>query len=76
MGIVAKRHNINMVGSTISVIKKMSENPRKIAELLVSISLNKNISNEELKILKRASLHCPVHNSLNNEINIILEWDR
>ena len=43
MGIVAKRHNINMVGSTISVIKKMSENPRKISELIVSIFLNKNI---------------------------------
>ena len=74
MGIVAKRHDINMVGSTISVIKKMSENPRKISELIVDISLNKNILNKELNILKKASTHCPVHNSLNNEIDIIVNW--
>ena len=70
MGIFAKRHNINMVGSTIGVLKKMSENPRRISELIVDISLNNNISNKELNLLKMASAHCPVHNSLNNEIDI------
>ena len=69
MGIVAKRHNV-------IVEKKMSENPRRISELTVDVFLNEHILNEDLKILKRASTHCPVHNSLNKDINIIINWNR
>ena len=42
MGIVAKRHNINMVGSNVIVEKKMSENPRRISELTVDVFLNEH----------------------------------
>ena len=76
MGIVAKRHNINMVGSNVVVEKKMSENPRRISELTVDVFLNEHILNEDHKILKKASTHCPVHNSLNKDINIIINWNR
>ena len=70
-----KRHNINMVGSTIGVLKKMSENPRRISKLIVDISLNNNISNKELNILKMASAHCPVHNSLSKDIDIKINFN-
>ena len=74
MGIVARRHKINMKGSFIEVQKIMSANPRRIAELIISVNLNEKISDEYKKILKRASTHCPVLNSLNENINININF--
>ena len=74
MGIVASRHNINMEGSYIEVQKIMSKNPRQISDLIVDVSLKEEISKEYKKILKRASTHCPVHNSLSEKINININF--
>ena len=70
MGIVAERHKINMIGSYIEVEKIMTENPRRISDLILNIKLKEDISDNYKTILKRASTHCPVHNSLNKNINI------
>lgn len=74
MGIVAKRHQINMIDSYAEVEKSMSENPRRISKLIVNIVLSEKISLKDREILKRASKHCPVHNSLNKNINININF--
>tara|TARA_B100000686_G_C15930292_1_gene543962 strand:- start:51 stop:449 length:399 start_codon:yes stop_codon:yes gene_type:complete len=70
MGIVAKRHEIDMVGAIAKVNKKMSESPRRISELNVEIILNKLLNDKNIALLKKAAEHCPVHNSLSKEIDI------
>jgi len=74
MGIVANRHNINMKGSTINILKEMNENPRRISKLILDINLNCIITDDKLDILKRATKHCPVHNSLNDKIDIKINF--
>ena len=74
MGIVAERNKINMIGSYIEIKKIMSENPRRISDLILNIKLKENISDKYKAILKRASAHCPVHNSLNKNINIKINF--
>ena len=70
MGIVAKRRKIDMSGSYANIEKTMSENPRRISSINVNIYLSNNITNKDKNILYKASKHCPVHNSLNNNIDI------
>ena len=74
MGIVAKRHGINMVGSRAEVVKNMSEKPRKISDLSVNIFINEELDDKNRLILKRAAEFCPVHNSLNENINIKINF--
>ena len=74
MGIVAKRHNIDMLGTYANLSKKMCENPRKISHIGVDIYLNKEIDKKYKKILYNASKHCPVHNSLSENIKIKINF--
>ena len=74
MGIVADRHNIKIKGSTVNILKEMNENPRRISKLILDINLNCIITDDKLDILKRAAKHCPVHNSLNDEIDIKINF--
>ena len=52
MGIIAKRHKIDMTGSTIHLIKEMNENPRRIAKITADVELKGDISKEKFHILK------------------------
>ena len=74
MGIVSKRHNIDMKESYAYVNKAMTENPRKISAIDVDIYLKGEISDKDKKILFNASKHCPVHNSLNKDMDIKINF--
>ena len=75
MGIVANRKQIDMTGCYAEVEKNMSENPRRISSINIDIYLSDNISNKDKDILCKASKHCPVHNSLNKDINIKINFN-
>ena len=68
MGIIAKRHNIDMDGSYIESKKSMGTNPRRINGIILNVYLNKTLKSKNKELLIKASKHCPVHNSLNNNI--------
>tara|TARA_Y100001960_G_C14441217_1_gene712621 strand:- start:87 stop:488 length:402 start_codon:yes stop_codon:yes gene_type:complete len=74
MGIVSQRHNIDMKESYAHVEKTMSENPRKISAITVDIYLQGEIDDKDKKILFNASKHCPVHNSLDKDIDIKINF--
>ena len=59
-----------MLGSYANIEKKMSENPRRISSIYVDVYLSKKITDKEKDILYKAANHCPVHNSLSNNIDI------
>jgi len=74
MGIVAKRHNIDIVDSTIEIKKEMQEKPRRISKIAANIFINQKISKKEMDLLERAATHCPVHASLNPDIKILIKF--
>jgi len=75
MGIFASRNQIDMSGCYAEIEKTMSENPRRISSINIDIYLSDNISNKDKDILCKASKHCPVHNSLNKDINIKINFN-
>ena len=76
MGIVAKRHNINMVGSRIEINKEMQDKPRRISKIYANIFMNSDIRYNEIEVLKRAAAQCPVHRSLSSEIEILINFEQ
>ena len=77
MGIVAERHNWNLVGSSFAVVKHMSpEPPRRIAQIDVTFTLPAALAPQERTLLERAAHTCPVGLSLHPEVrqNIVFEY--
>ena len=68
MGIVAQKHNIDIAGTSAKVKKIMGSNPRKIDKVVIDISMNNQISENDRKRLERAALSCPVHKSLHPDL--------
>jgi putative redox protein len=70
MAIVAERHSIDLVGSTVEVKKIMSqEPPRRIAQFDVDLTLPATLSEADRALLERVAHTCPVALSLNPEIH-------
>ncbi len=74
MGIVARRHAINMTGARAHVEKEMASDPRRISKLPVQITVPVDLSSKERKILEAAALTCPVHKSLHPDIVSKIEF--
>lgn len=69
MAIVAERHNVDLVGSTVDVKKIMSqEPPRRIVQFDVDLYLPATLSESDRSLMERVAHTCPVALSLNPEI--------
>ena len=69
MGIKARDKDIDITGTTISILKEMTNVPvRRIGRLIVDILLPRDYSDAEMTILRNAALTCPVMKSINPEI--------
>ena len=78
MGIVAERHQWDLVGSSFAVVKHMStEAPRRIAQIDVTFTLPASLAPTERTILERAAHTCPVGLSLHPDVqqNIVFEYN-
>jgi len=76
MGIVARRHAIDMRGATAAVEKHMVEKPRRIGRLPVIVRIPGRFTADQKKLLEAAGRSCPVHKSLHAAIDapITFEW--
>ena len=77
MGIVAERHQWDLVGSTFAVVKHMSaEAPRRIAQIDVTFTLPATLAPNDRIILERSAHTCPVGLSLHPDVrqNIVFEY--
>jgi len=75
MGIVARRHGLELAGTTAHVTKEMRTTPaRRIGRLAATITFVRNFSDQERTLLERAALSCPVHQSLHPEIEAPVEF--
>jgi uncharacterized OsmC-like protein len=69
MGIFATRHEIDLRGMKVSVIKEMTQVPvRRIARLTTEIALPLPPTHPHREALERAALTCPVHQSLHPDV--------
>lgn len=68
MGIKARQHEIDLVGTHADVVKEMSANPRRISAIRINIYFPHNYNNKNKKILKHIAHACPVGRSLHIDI--------
>lgn len=73
MGIYARNHDIKLDGAKMNVIKHMVSEPiRRIGKLEVTLTMPTGIASDKRPILERVARTCPVHQSINPEIESIL----
>lgn len=69
MGILADRENIDLKGMRTEVVKIMGSNPRKIAEIQVTLSHPElQATDVQKQKLRTAALTCPVALSLHDSV--------
>jgi putative redox protein len=69
MGIAAREHSFSIDGSTCSITKIMTDNPRKIGEIKIDFDLSVNdFTDKQKKILEYCVKTCPVALSLDESV--------
>lgn len=72
MGIVANREGLDLLDMKAEITKVMATSPRKIAEIIIDITLSESriqkLSDKQKEVLKRAAHTCPVALSLHPDI--------
>jgi putative redox protein len=77
MGIVARRHEIDLGATTVKVGKIMSaQPPRRIAKLEVVFTIPLPADHPQRKLLENAASSCPVHLSLHLDVvqEVRFDW--
>ena len=77
MGIFAERHEIDLSGTRVRVLKEMTpELPRRIAKLTVEMTIPLPATHPKASALQKAALNCPVILSLHPEIEkpVVFHW--
>lgn len=76
MGIAARTHGMDIIGTEVEVTKIMAANPRRIAEIHCRMRVpDRGLSDKQKKILENAAYTCPVVLSLSDEIKKIITLD-
>ena len=76
MGIVARRHAIELGETTVRVVKEMSATPpRRIGKLTVVFTIPLPAAHPQRTLLENAARSCPVHMSLSPAISQEIRFD-
>lgn len=77
MGIAANTHGYNMDGAVAHVTKVMAQNPRRVGEIIIEITMPANNFDSKAKsILENTARTCPVAKSLHPDLlqTITFHW--
>lgn len=78
LGIAEDTHNLNIDGAEAEVEKIMTSNPRKIGEIVITISfpLSQPFTDKEKQKIDHIARTCPVHQSIHPDCKktIIFNW--
>src|ERR1041385_7432494 len=56
MGIVARRHELDITGTKADITKSMAENPRRVSEIVVELTMpQRNFSDKDKQLLENAA---------------------
>jgi putative redox protein len=76
MGIVAKRHGLDLSGMTAVTTKEMASAPaRRLGRVATRIRVPLSASHPQREMLENAAHTCPVHKSLLAEIEAPIEFE-
>ncbi|MBL7782150.1 MAG: OsmC family protein [Saprospiraceae bacterium] len=76
MGISARNHGWNIDGARAEVTKIMASDPRRIARIEIRFSMPRNnYTDGQRKVLEHAARTCPVHFSLSEGLEEVVEFD-
>ncbi|MEQ1877973.1 MAG: OsmC family protein [Bdellovibrionia bacterium] len=68
MAIVAERDGLSIEGTSASVEKRMTDSPRMIASLTLSIKMPARLTPEQRRKMENTARACPVHKSLHPDV--------
>ena len=68
IGIKARDMELDIAGTTAEVTKVMSADPRRVSEVSVAITFNKQLDDKTQKIFYNTALTCPVAKSIHPDI--------
>jgi putative redox protein len=74
MGIVARRHGIELKGARARVEKHMQSSPRRIARLPAEITVTGTFTAAQRQLLENAAHGCPVHKSLHPDVDAAITF--
>lgn len=75
MGIVADRHSLDLTNMRMDITKKMSADPRRIAEIILEVQMPAgSFSEKEKAMLENAARTCPVALSLHPDVVQTLQF--
>ena len=75
MGIVARRHDLDLAGTRIEITKIMAADPRRIAEVILQFTLPaNNFTDKDRALLEHAARTCPVALSLHPDLKQTLSF--
>ncbi len=76
MAMAARKHGIELAGTRLSVTKEMVTSPqRRIGRLALVIHLHSGIPVEKRPMLENAARACPVHQSLDKSVEILMTFN-
>ncbi len=78
MGIVAQRHQLDLGGTRVRVVKEMTSVPlRRIGALTATISIPHGaaLSTTDRALLERTADLCPVRQSLHPDVNVTMTFE-
>ena len=75
-GIVARRHDFDLLGCKATVEKHMNATPRRIGRLPVQLTIEGSYTDAQKQLLENTANTCPVHKSLHPDIEatISIVW--
>jgi putative redox protein len=75
MGIAARKLNVDLAGTRITVQKEMVATPmRRIGKLGVTINVPARLTAGQKQKLEEAARTCPVHKSLHPDVQLPVEF--
>ena len=75
MGIVARRHGMDLDGARADVTKEMTtEAPRRIRSLDVVVTFARPLEEAQRLLLERTALACPVHHALHPDLHVSVRF--
>lgn len=75
MAILTEKEGLNLTGAQFEVQKIMGSDPRRIAELFVSLNLPGHLSADDRLRLEAIARSCPVQMSLHPNIKVHLQFN-
>ena len=75
IAIAAKTHSIDIKSMASNIKKIMSKTtPRRISQIDIEITVSGSLNDKDKIVIERSAKNCPVHHSLNHDININLDF--